>query len=158
MMLRTPGGRLAGGVVLAVSMAAVLAACGKSQGADGPPGHGGPPPQVETVVVQAQALPVTFEYTGQTAGSREVEVLEVDLPAVLTAQKGLAEPRLPGLKGIMAAKKKPLVEKSPAAAPSPTEVRSMSLPPGRKACVKVPATREGVQQLLAALRSERGVL
>src|SRR6059036_3390316 len=37
-----------------------------------------------------------------------VEVVEFPLPAVLTADKGLNEPRYPALKGIMAAKKKPL--------------------------------------------------
>ena len=35
---------------------------------------GGPPPQVDVMVVQPQVLPVSFEYTGQTQGSREVEV------------------------------------------------------------------------------------
>src|SRR5437870_10819016 len=37
-----------------------------------------------------------------------VEVVEFPLPAVLTADKGPNEPRYPALKGIMAAKKKPL--------------------------------------------------
>src|SRR6266550_1918096 len=37
-----------------------------------------------------------------------IEVVEFPLPAVLTADKGLNEPRYPALKGIMAAKKKPL--------------------------------------------------
>src|SRR5437899_6266969 len=37
-----------------------------------------------------------------------VEVVEFPLPAVLTIEKGLNEPRYPALKGIMAAKKKPL--------------------------------------------------
>jgi len=49
---------------------------------------------------------------GKATVTREVdaglEVLEVDLPAVFTAQKGLAEARYPGLKGIMAAKRKPV--------------------------------------------------
>ncbi len=62
------------------------------------------------------------------------------------------------MKGIMAAKKKPLEERPLAAAPSPTETRALSLPPGRAACVKVPATAEGARQLLKALREERGVL
>jgi electron transfer flavoprotein beta subunit len=87
----------------------------------------------------------------------EVEVLEVDLPALVTAQKGLAEPRYPGLKGIMAAKKKPLEEKPLPGPTSLTEVRSLSLPPGRGACKRFPATPEGARGLLAALR-ERGVL
>src|SRR5213592_3030871 len=37
-----------------------------------------------------------------------IEVVDFPLPAVLTTDKGLNEPRLPALKGIMAAKKKPL--------------------------------------------------
>src|SRR5262245_16850749 len=61
-------------------VAAVLAACGPSddheqggQGGHGPMG-GMPPGEVNAVTVQPQTLPVTWEYTGQTAGSREVEV------------------------------------------------------------------------------------
>ena len=42
-----------------------------------------------------------------------VEVLEGSLPAVLTCEKGLNEPKIPTLKGIMAAKKKPLEIKAP---------------------------------------------
>lgn len=38
------------------------------------------------------------------------EFVEVELPALLTCQKGLNEPRYPSLKGIMAAKKKPVEE------------------------------------------------
>ncbi|TAJ25183.1 MAG: electron transfer flavoprotein beta subunit/FixA family protein, partial [Planctomycetota bacterium] len=39
-----------------------------------------------------------------------IEIYEVALPAVFTCQKGLNEPRYAGLKGIMAAKKKPVEE------------------------------------------------
>ena len=68
--------RLAEGALLPVLLAGVLVACGESRGAgEGkPPGFGGPPPQVDVMVVQPQSLPVSFEYTGQTQGSREVEV------------------------------------------------------------------------------------
>ena len=59
-------------------LAFVLSACGPSGGADkggkgGPPG-GMPPPEVTTMTVAPKAIPVAFEYVGQTAGSREVEV------------------------------------------------------------------------------------
>lgn len=60
--------------VSALGVASLLAGCGKSHGEGAPPGFGGPPPQVSTVTVQPATLPVTFEYTGQTQGSREVEV------------------------------------------------------------------------------------
>jgi electron transfer flavoprotein beta subunit len=88
----------------------------------------------------------------------ETEVLEVDLPCVLTAQKGLAEARYPGLKGIMAAKKKPLVEVTPAPATSRTTVRKLSLPPARAGLTKIEPTPEGMRTLLTALRNEKKVL
>jgi len=54
----------------------IVAACGPAGG--GPGGHGGPggmpPASVSTITVQPKTVPATFEYTGQTAGSREVEV------------------------------------------------------------------------------------
>ena len=54
----------------------LLAACGKAAdtkgAAGGPPAM--PPPQVSVVTVQAKDAPLTYEYTGQTAGSRETEV------------------------------------------------------------------------------------
>ena len=55
----------------------VLAACTPSNGSEkkgGHPGMGMPPPEVLVAEVKAQSLPLTFEYVGQTAGSREVEV------------------------------------------------------------------------------------
>jgi len=58
-------------------LALVLAACSQSNGSEkkaGHPGMGMPPPEVSVVAVAPQSLPLTFEYVGQTAGSREVEV------------------------------------------------------------------------------------
>jgi electron transfer flavoprotein beta subunit len=99
---------------------------------------------------------------GRARAEREIdgerETLEVDLPAVFTAQKGLAEPRYPGLKGIMAAKKKPLETLAPTGAPARTERRALSLPPARQALRTIPPTAEGLQALLVALRDERKVL
>jgi electron transfer flavoprotein beta subunit len=88
----------------------------------------------------------------------EGEVLAVPMPCVLTAQKGLAEPRLPGLKGIMAAKKKPLETLTPAVAAPRTEVLSLALPPARGGLTKIEPTPEGMRKLLTALRHERKVL
>src|SRR5687768_4532372 len=62
-----------------------------------------------------------------------IEVVEFPLPAVLTADKGLNEPRYPALKGIMAAKKKPLeVKPVQAAAAGSIEVVALTPPPERK--------------------------
>jgi electron transfer flavoprotein beta subunit len=58
------------------------------------------------VEVEGDKATVTREIDGGT------EILEVALPAVLTAQKGLNEPRLPSMKGIMGAKKKEIAVKS----------------------------------------------
>jgi membrane fusion protein (multidrug efflux system) len=57
--------------------AIVVSACSPSVGQDkkGAGGPSAPPPaEVNIVTVTPQAMPVTFEYTGQTVGSREVEV------------------------------------------------------------------------------------
>ncbi|HYD55803.1 MAG TPA: efflux RND transporter periplasmic adaptor subunit [Burkholderiales bacterium] len=56
----------------------LLAACGGAgegdkKGAKGP-GAGMPPPEVNVAVVEPRSVPLAFEYTGQTAGSRVVEV------------------------------------------------------------------------------------
>jgi len=48
----------------------------------------------------------------ESEGDDGTLVIEGALPAVFTADKSLNEPRYPSLKGIMQAKKKPLVEKS----------------------------------------------
>ena len=57
--------------IVPVVLAAVLAACGQA----GSQPHGQmPPPEVAAVEVEAKRLPVAYEYTGQTAGYREVEV------------------------------------------------------------------------------------
>src|SRR5258705_297382 len=67
--------------ILLLSLIAPLAACDSSSGQEkGPPGKkgGGPmgmgPAEVAVVEVQPKSLPVSFEYTGQTTGSREAEV------------------------------------------------------------------------------------
>jgi len=65
---------------IAPLLAGFLAACDSSMGQEkgkggkGPGGGGMPPPEVVAVTVELKSLPVSFEYVGQTAGSREVEV------------------------------------------------------------------------------------
>ncbi len=83
---------------------------------------------------------------GKITAHREIEgaheLVECSLPAVLTAQKGLNEPRYASLKGIMGAKKKPIAEKKLSAMGIPeadaagakTRWRKLELPPARKAC------------------------
>ncbi len=61
----------AAAMLLAAAPLALLTACGPKDG--GHPG-GFPTAEVSVVAVQKQDVPLVFEYTGQTAGSREVEV------------------------------------------------------------------------------------
>jgi membrane fusion protein (multidrug efflux system) len=58
-------------IVLAAAVAA-LAACGESPQQGG--FHGFPPAQVTTVKVVSKTIPASYEYVGQTTGSKEVEV------------------------------------------------------------------------------------
>jgi membrane fusion protein (multidrug efflux system) len=55
-----------------IALAAVLAACG--QGQQGGGFHGFPPADVTTLKLEPKTLPATYEYVGQTTGSKEVEV------------------------------------------------------------------------------------
>lgn len=80
------------------------------------------------------------------------------LPAVIGTQKGINEPRLPNMKGIMAAKKKPLEKKTPAVAPSVYEIVSLELPPPRAAGKIVGKGAEAVPELVRLLREEAKVI
>src|SRR6267142_1401325 len=63
--------------LLAPLLSLAVAACGQSNGSEkkgGHPGMGMPPPEVSVVTVEPRSLPLVFEYPGQSAGSREVEV------------------------------------------------------------------------------------
>ncbi|MCL6638148.1 MAG: electron transfer flavoprotein subunit beta/FixA family protein [Firmicutes bacterium] len=74
--------------------------------------------QVAVRVAEVLGLPHVSVVTkleiadGKALATREIEggseIVEVPLPAVITAQKGLNEPRYPSMKGIMQAKKKPM--------------------------------------------------
>ena len=99
---------------------------------------------------------------GSGTAEREVEggleVVEFPLPAVITADKGLNEPRLPALKGIMAAKKKPLDVKPLQGSPAGVAVLQMTLPPERQAGKIVGEGAAAVPELVRLLREEAKVL
>jgi electron transfer flavoprotein beta subunit len=100
--------------------------------------------------------------TGRGVGEREIEggieVVEFPLPAVLTADKGLNEPRYPALKGIMAAKKKPLEVKPLQLAAGGIEVLALTPPPERKEGKIVGEGPGAVPELVRLLREEAKVL
>jgi electron transfer flavoprotein beta subunit len=109
-----------------------------------------------TVVSEIQAE------DGKVVCHREVEggteVVELDLPAVVTITKGPYEPRYPSLKGIMAAKKKPLEEKPVDVPPSRIRVRRYSEPPARPEGKIVGQGPDAVPELVRLLRDEAKVL
>lgn len=87
-----------------------------------------------------------------------VEVVEAPLPAAITITKGEFEPRYASLKGIMAAKKKPLQERDAEQAESRLSVRELSLPPERQEGRIVGEGADAVPELVRVLREEAKVL
>ena len=87
-----------------------------------------------------------------------VEVVEVPLPAVITVTKGAFDPRYASLKGIMAAKRKPLEQKDAAGADGRLTVKSLELPPERPAGRIVGEGPDAAAELVRLLREEAKVL
>ncbi|MEJ2194736.1 MAG: electron transfer flavoprotein subunit beta/FixA family protein [Ignavibacteriaceae bacterium] len=85
------------------------------------------------------------------------EVVEAELPIVISAQKGLNEPRYASLKGIMAAKKKTIEEKPAASGNNLTEVVKMYLPPPKKPGRIIGTDSSAVPELVKLLREEAKV-
>ncbi len=124
--------------------------------------------QVPAMVAEMLELPcvtvvVELEIEdGRAVATREVEggheVTEFDLPGVVAVQKGMNEPRYPSLKGIMAAKRKPLEEKE-ASLPEPKlELLGLEEPPPPKAGEIVGEGVEAVPELVRRLREEARAL
>ena len=86
------------------------------------------------------------------------EVVEFPLPAVLTIDDGLNKERLPSLKGIMAAKKKPLEMKPAQLGEIKVSVAKMVLPPDRAAGRILGDSAAAVPELVRLLQTEAKVL
>src|SRR5690349_4672201 len=86
------------------------------------------------------------------------EIVEFPLPAVITVDQGLAKERLPSLKGIMAAKKKPLDVKPAQLGAETVTVAKMELPPERAAGRILGTGADAVPALVQALQNEAKVL
>ena len=124
--------------------------------------------QVGTAVAELLGLPsvavvVKLEVAdGKAVCEREIEggheVVETRLPAVFLAQKGLNEPRYPSLKGIMAAKTKPIAEKPAAAAPARVETLRMHKPPAKGAGKILGTDKTAVPELIRLLHEEAKVI
>ncbi len=117
-----------------------------------------------------QALVVTqLEIAdGKATAHRQIEggaqVVEIPLPAVISAQKGLNEPRYASLKGIMQAKKKPmdtwgLGDLGEVDTAAKTEVLAMRTPPARPEGRMIDGEpEEQVKELVRLLREEAKVI
>jgi electron transfer flavoprotein beta subunit len=124
--------------------------------------------QVGPMTAELLGLPCITSVAHLTVGGgaleaeREIEgAIEVStcaLPAVLTCDKGLNTPRLPALKGIMAAKKKPLEVKPIFPSSGTLTTLALSLPPERQAGRIVGEGPDAVSELVRLLRSEAKVI
>jgi electron transfer flavoprotein beta subunit len=99
---------------------------------------------------------------GRGTAKRELEgaseVVEFPLPAVLTVDEGLNKERLPSLKGIMAAKKKPLETKPAQVEGAAVSVVRMELPAERAAGRIIGEGAAAVPELVRLLQTEAKVL
>jgi electron transfer flavoprotein beta subunit len=107
------------------------------------------------------SLATKFDLAGTTATiNREIEggeeTCEVSLPVVVSCQKGVAEARIPNMRGIMAARTKPLKVVEPAAVEALTAVESFSLPPA-KAGVKL-VSADNPEELVRLLHEEARII
>ena len=84
------------------------------------------------------------------------ETLQVALPAVVSCQKGMAEARIPNMRGIMAARSKPLHVVEPIPAEQLTEVAVFTLPPA-KAGVKL-ISADQPEELVRILHEEAKII
>jgi electron transfer flavoprotein beta subunit len=107
------------------------------------------------------SLATKVDIDGTTARvNREIEggeeTCEVSLPVVISCQKGVAEQRIPNMKGIMGARTKPLAVKEPVAAEALTSIVSFELPPA-KAGVKL-VSPDHPEELVRLLHEEARVI
>ena len=110
-------------------------------------------------VVAATKLDIA---NGKGTARRELEgaaeIVEFPLPAAVTIDEGIARPRYPSLKGIMAAKKKPLETKPAQLGDVRVTVTKMDLPPERPAGRIIGEGTAAVPELVRLLQTEAKVL
>jgi len=107
------------------------------------------------------SLATKFEIQGNIATvTREIEggeeVNEVSVPVVVSCQKGMAEARIPNMRGIMSARTKPLKVVEPVEVPELTGIRNFELPPP-KAGVKM-ISPDNLGELVRLLHEEAKVI
>lgn len=115
----------------------------------------------ELLDVPYVSLAIKLDLNGSTVViNREIEggeeTCEVNMPVVVSCQKGMAEARIPNMRGIMAARTKPLKVVEPTAADSLTSVVSFELPPPKAGVKLIPA--DNPAELVKALHEEAKVI
>jgi electron transfer flavoprotein beta subunit len=165
-----------------LSTAKVLAAAIKDGGFDviicGWQGVGGDNSAVPSMLAELLNVPqvnvvMKFEVNGTTfKAEREIEgaheIIEGSLPVVISAQKGLNEPRYPSIKGVMAARRKEIAVKDGAAlglsgtvgtAQAKMKVRELTAPPARpQGRILEGETDDKIKVLVDLLRTEAQVI
>lgn len=106
-------------------------------------------------------LAIKLDVAGNTATiEREIpggeEIVEVNTPFVLSAAKGMAEQRIPNMRGIMAARTKPLQTVAATSDSAATVVKTYSLPPAKTGCKYIDADKAG--DLIKILHEEAKAL
>jgi electron transfer flavoprotein beta subunit len=86
------------------------------------------------------------------------ETISASLPAVISAQKGLNEPRYPKLPDIMKAKSKPIEERAASAAASRSEVVSIELPAAKGKGKVFGDSEADISELVKLLHEEAKVI
>ena len=99
---------------------------------------------------------------GKAKAHRQIEggeeIYEVSLPAIISTQKGLNEPRYPSLKGIMGAKSKKIEVITAENVEAKIEILKMEYPPQRPAGRIVGKGVEAVPELVKLLREEAKII
>ena len=122
--------------------------------------------QVMTMVAEFLELPsvaiaTKLDITGTTATlEREIdggkEIVSVNLPFVVSAQKDFAEPRIPNMRGIMSARNKPLKVTEPISALKPTTSVAFQTPPPKSECKMISPENPG--ELIQLLHTEAKII
>ena len=85
-----------------------------------------------------------------------IEVVEVNTPAVVSCAKGMAEQRIPNMRGIMAARTKPLQVVAPVAVDQMTTYVNYTMPNAKSACKMIDPSN--MDQLVEFLHNEAKVI
>jgi electron transfer flavoprotein beta subunit len=107
------------------------------------------------------SLATKLDVNGATVAAEKeiiggVEEVELSLPAVISCAKGMAEQRIPNMRGIMAARTKPLQVVEPSSSEELTSFASFELPPAKSACKMIDP--ENMDELVDLLHNEAKVI